>query len=177
MTLEEFKNLSAGLQSVATAISFIIGGIWVYQRYIRQQERYPNLNFTADINVIGKQGEYWIVELIALIENKGKAQHKMERFEFDVYGVNKMDKLVDDEKFGGQVNFSHFIKKGSFLPKKWNYFFVDPGTAAKYSFLSRIPEDISFIVLHSSFVYNGRNNAGHTAEKTISLIEKRNIDA
>ena len=177
MTFEQFEKLSSGLQSIATIISFIVGGIWVYQRYILQQEPYPNINFTADINVIGKQDEYWIVELIALIENKGKAQHKMEQFEFDVYGVNKKDKLEDDERFGGQVAFGHLIKKGSFLPIKWKYFFVDPGTSAKYSFLSRIPEDISFIVLHTSFTYHNRNSAGHTAEKTISLIEKRNTDA
>ncbi len=179
MDYEEFKNLAGGLQSIATIMSFIIGGIWVYRRYIRQQERYPNINFTADINVIGKQRGYWIVELLALIENKGKAQHKMEDFDFDVYGIREDDQVDDDEKFGGQVTFAHEIKKGTFLPKKWKYFFVDPGTSAKYSFLARIPEDISFVVLHSSFKYHDRNNSGHTAEKTIFLkeTEAEKIDA
>ena len=149
----------------------------VFRKYVRQQERYPNINFTADINMIGKQGDYWIVELIALIENKGKAQHKMEQFKFDVYGVNKNDKLEDDENFGGQVHFSHLMKKGTFLAKRLKYFFVDPGTTAKYSFLSKVPQDISFILLHSSFTYYGRDSAGHTAEKTISFSQKGNIDA
>lgn len=169
MEYGDFKDLAQGLQAIATIISFIIGGIWVYQRYIRQQERYPNINFTADINVIGKQEGNWVVELIAIIENKGKAQHKMEEFDFDVYGINKEDKITDDANFGGQVNFGHLIKKGSFLPKKWEYFFVDPGTSAKYSFLARIPEEITFIVLHASFKYHARKDSGHTAEKTISL--------
>ena len=177
MEHEEFKNLFEGLQSIATIISFFVGGLWVYQRYIRQQERYPNVNFTADINVIGKQDEYWVVELVAFIENKGRAQHKMEQFRFDVYGVKKGDKLEDDEDFGGQVRFGHLIKKGSFLPKSLKYFFVDPGTSAKYSFLSKIPTTMSFVVLHSSFTYHNRNNTRHTAEKTISFAETEKIGA
>lgn len=47
MTMGDFKNLCEGLQSIATITSFIVGGIWVYRRYIRQQERYPNINFTV----------------------------------------------------------------------------------------------------------------------------------
>src|SRR5215207_8765415 len=79
-TIEEWKNLAAATQSAATIASFVVGGIWVYTKYIRQQERYPNIEFSADVQFIGVQDGFWITELIATVENKGKAQHRMEEF-------------------------------------------------------------------------------------------------
>src|SRR5688500_17146592 len=90
---EQLKNLMAALQSLATVVSFIVGGIWVYRRYIRQQEKYPNIEFSADINFIGEQADWWIVELIGVIENKGKAQHKMEEFNFDLNALYSKDQI------------------------------------------------------------------------------------
>lgn len=73
MTLHDLKSLAATFQSVATGVSFAVIGIWVWLRFLRQQERYPNVEFSADVNFIGLQGEWWIVELVAILENKGKA--------------------------------------------------------------------------------------------------------
>jgi hypothetical protein len=53
MSIEDWKNLAAAAQSVATIISFGVGGLWVYRRYIRQQEKYPNIEFSADVQFIG----------------------------------------------------------------------------------------------------------------------------
>ena len=49
MTLGEFKDLAGELQSIATIASFMIGGTWAYQKFIRQQEKYPNIEFLAVI--------------------------------------------------------------------------------------------------------------------------------
>jgi len=34
MSLEEFKNLAAGIQSLIVAVAFVIGGIWAFYRFI-----------------------------------------------------------------------------------------------------------------------------------------------
>jgi len=52
MTYEEINNLTGAIESIATAVSLLIGGLWVYQKYIRQQEGYPNIEFLADIKYI-----------------------------------------------------------------------------------------------------------------------------
>jgi hypothetical protein len=169
MTTEAIKNLAAAAQSFATIISFIIGGIWVYRRYIRQQENYPNIEFKADINRIGTQGEWWILELIAMIENKGKVQHKMEEFRFDLNGLYPEDQIEVSERWGGQIDFPRKLGEGSFLPAKSNFFFIDPGTRAKYSYVARVPKATSFLILHCWFKYADRRKYGHTAEKTLDL--------
>jgi len=174
MTIEDWKNLASTLQSFATIVSFIIGGIWVYLRFIRQQEKYPNIEFLAEIEFIGIQDDWWIVEIIATIDNKGKAQHKMSEFKFDLNALYADDQVNVSSKWGDQVNFPRVIAEGSFLPEKFGFFFIDPGTKAKYSYIARIPKQATFVILHCWFKYADERNYSHTAEKTIAVPKSEN---
>lgn len=169
MELTKLKEYAEFANSILTSLSIIIGGIWIYYRFIRQQENYPNINFSVDLKVIGKQDTYWIVELIAIIDNKGKVQHKINRFDFDLNALFSDDKIETKEEWGNQVNFPHELISGSFLPKSTAFFFVDPATIAKYSFVTKVPENTQFLILHSNFMYDKRKKYGHAAEKTIHL--------
>ncbi len=169
MTLEDWKNLSSVLQSLATIVSFMIGGCWVYLKFIRQQEKYPNIEFLSDVEFIGEQKDYWVAEIIATLENKGKAQHKMNEFEFILNSLHSDDQIETSEKWRGQVDFPHLVAEGSFLPERYNYFFLDPGTKAKYSYIARVPKDSSFVILHCWFTYMDERKYTHTAEKTVAV--------
>jgi hypothetical protein len=116
LTIEDWKNIAAAAQSAATIASFIVGGIWVYTKYIRQQERYPNIEFSVDIHFIGIQNDFWVAELVATIENRGKAQHRMEEFCFDLNAIEQEAPILTSERWGNQVDFPLTIAKGSFLP-------------------------------------------------------------
>ena len=140
------------IQSILTSILIFIGSGWVLYRFILQQERFPNINFTTDINIIRKQSDCWIVELIANVENKGKAQHKMSEFGFDLNAMYEQDEVQSKEEWGGQVDFSHRLILGSYLPKHQKYFFVDPGTTAKYSYITKVPLSTRFLMLHSNLM-------------------------
>jgi hypothetical protein len=164
-----WKDLIAAVQSAVTTLSIIVGGIWVYLKYIRQQERYPNIEFSADLNFIGKQGDWWIVEIIARIENKGKAQHRMNEFAFELDGIYANDSIEINERWRNQVDFRHSLAKGSFLPANLKYFFIDPGVNSTYSFIVRVPSETTFLILHCWFSYTGRNRTGHVAEKTVKV--------
>jgi hypothetical protein len=169
MTIETWERLTSIIQSVVTFLSIIVAGSWAYRRFIIQQERYPNINFTADINIIGKQNNEWVLELIAFIENKGKVQHKIKKFNFDLNAIFKNENLTTSDEWGGQVDFTHPITEGSFLPQATKFFFVDPGTTAKYSYIAKLPDDASFAILHCYFKYSDWRKYAHTAEKTIKL--------
>ena len=172
MTIEEWDKLSSTLQAIITSLSIVIAGIWAYRRFVIQQEKYPNLIFRADINVIGKQGDDWLVELIALIDNKGKAQHKMKNFKFGLNAIFQDAALTTSDEWGGQVDFNHKIAKGSFLPATRTFFFIDPGTTAKYSYITKVTKDAAFLILHCTFDYFDNRGYSHSAEKTIKVIEK-----
>ena len=166
---EDWKNIAAGAQSIATIASFGVGGAWVYIKYIRQQERYPNIEFSADIQFIGKQDGYWIVEVIASVENKGKAQHRMQEFEFDLNGIEQGQPIQTDQRWGNQVDFPLSIARGSFLPAQSQFFFIDPGLKAKYSYLTRVPVTVTIVILHCWFKYGDKRKFSHTAERTVAV--------
>ena len=172
---EIFKNKAQGFQAVVTSIALIIGGVWAIWRFIFQREGVPHIEFSADINVIGKQNGYWIIELISTLENKGKAEHRIENFNFDVYGLKGNDKIVTDKRWGSQVNFPQTVAKGSHMPARLQdsgYFFIEPDVKAKYSYIARVEKDVKYIIYHSNFGYKGKRRH-HTAEKTVCLEEKK----
>lgn len=164
-----WKDWAAIAQSILTAISIAIAGAWVFVRFVWAQERYPNVEFTADINLVGVHGDWIIAELIAYIENKGKVQHKMTKFKFWLDALLDQDPIEVDQRWGGQVNFPRAIAEGSFLPDGFGPFFVDPGTKAKYSWVARVPFQARFLLLHCRFEYSGRGPTKHTAERSIRV--------
>ena len=169
MNPEDFDHITSAIQAIITSGSIIIAGIWAYRKFILQQEKYPNIIFNTDINFIGKQNNEWLIEVVANIENKGKAQHKMKNFNFDINALFASDELVLLDKWGGQVNFPNQIINGSFLPSNMGFFFVDPGTTAKYSFIAKIPSSATFVILHSYFDYYDERKYIHSSERTVKV--------
>jgi hypothetical protein len=169
------RNLAQAAQGGVTALALIVGGIWAYRKFVLGQEKYPHIETSADINFIGKHEDHWVIELIAWVENKGTAQHRMSAFEFDLYHLLADDTLEEEERFGGQVAFPHLTNKGSFIPKRYTFFFVDPGVKAKYSYITKVPAGANMLIFHWSFKYADGRGYGHTAEIT-KRVPKREAE-
>ena len=167
MIPEEFAQIASGIQSIVTAIAIVVGGYWALRRFGIAREGYPHIQFAADVQFIGFHDGWWIVELLALVENKGRARHDIKEFEFDLYSLNEGDAVTLAEEFGNQVHFPNLVAKGTWLSGTFNYFFIEPGVTAKYSHIARVPASAKAIILHAWFSYpDGKH--GHTAERTIA---------
>jgi hypothetical protein len=163
--LQEAELVFKIIASIATTIAIFIGAAWAYFRFIRQRENYPFIDFTADIKFHKKISDWWIVELIAYIENKGKVQHQLDYFKFDLFSLNGSDEVTTNDEIGGQVYFPNKLAESSFLPQKTKYFFIEPGSKNKYSYITRVPVEAEIVILHSWFNYlDGKHS--HTAEVT-----------
>lgn len=173
---EGLRNLAAAIQSFATALSFSIGGWWVYRKYIKHGEQYPHIELVAEIRFIGEHHEFWIVEFAGILENKGKVRHKIEKFDFDVNALFKDDPVEEREEFGGQVDFPHKIIDGSFLPRRFRYFFIDPGVKARYSYNGRVTKQATMIVLHCWFQYVDQPGHSHAAEMMVQVPSSRGVE-
>jgi len=99
----------------------------------------------------------------------------MSAFDFDLYHLLSDDTLEEEEEFGGQVAFPHLTKRGSFIPKQYKFFFVDPGVKAKYSYITKALAEASMLIFHWSFNYADGRGYGHTAEIT-KLIPKKEAE-
>jgi hypothetical protein len=168
MDYEAFDHLASGISSIATAVGLLIAAAWAYRRFSRQREDYPHVQFTVEVKFIRKQGEWWIVELISHLENKGKVQHRIADFKFDVAGLRDSDPVDVSEKYGGQTFFPHLFVAGRWLPPSFGYTFIDPGVKTHYSFVARIPSDATVLLMHSWFDYPDRKHF-HAAETTVSV--------
>ena len=169
LTIEDWKNIAQAVQSAATVVSFLVGGIWVYRKYIMQQEGFASIESSADIQFVGAQDDFWIAELTLTLENKGKAQHRMTKCAFDLNAIEDGEPIVANDRWGGQVDFSTPLTEGSFLPNRYKFFFIAPGVTAKYSYITRIPASARYVILHCWFDYDDGRPYSHTAERTVAV--------
>jgi len=172
LSLADLKNLTDVLESLATVFGLAVAGVWAYRRYVLQAERWPHVATSAEVNFVGRQEGRWLVELVAVLDNRGKVEHRVKDFTFDLSGLRREDPLLPDEQWGGQVSFPQSLSTGSFLPQNLKYFSVGPGVTARYSFLASFPDDVSFVLLHCSFRYMDRAGYSHSMECTAKVPDK-----
>lgn len=163
--LEKTEIVFKIIESSATTIAIIAGGIWAYFRFKRQRENHALIDFNVDIVFHAKIKDWWIVELIAYVENKGKVQHKIELFDFELASLNSIDGIEVDKAHREQLLFPNIVRHNSFKPKKFKYFFIAPGLKNSYSYVTQVPANAEVLLLHSWFDYlDGKHS--HSAEIT-----------
>jgi hypothetical protein len=159
----------------------MVGGLLAYRRYRAKQSSYADIETSAEISFLGQQDDFWIVELKAILNNKGKAQRKIHRFRFDLHAIDADDPIEPSKKSGGRVNFAHEIARGSFVPRGYAYCVVGPLIKATYCYVARVPESATFLMLHCRFDYNP--GFSHSMEKAFqvpkstALLDRRDEDA
>lgn len=166
---EDWNNLTAGIQSIVTVVSIVLAGLWAYYRFDLYLERFPHIEFSADIELIGMKDGWWIAEVMAIIENKGKSQHRFKKIDFDLNALCDQESVELCTNWNNQVHFPTKVAEESFRPSSAGFFFIDPGIKAKYSHLARIPANARFLNVHCRFEYDDRENCNHAAEKTIQV--------
>lgn len=152
-------------------LAVMVGGILAYRlasrRYSVRESEQAHIETTAEISFIGRQDEFWIVELKAILSNKGKVQHKIQKFWFELDAIHADDPIDVSKKWGGQVNFGNQIAKGSFIPRGYSYCVVGPSVTATYTYVARVPEWATFLVLHCWFTYDP--DFSNWIEKTVQV--------
>ncbi len=163
----ELQSILDILQSFLTCLAILVGGWWALYLFIRQRENKPRVEMRAEIVFHKKIGDWWIVELITYVENKGKVQHKMFNLDFDLASINSGDKVGIAQEFGNQALFPNEIARGSFKRKDMEYFFIEPGVKGKYTYVARVPANAEVLLLHTYFEYDIKK--GHGAEITAAV--------
>jgi hypothetical protein len=162
MTLSDWKDVAGNFQSAVTpppsvlvaglCLAVLVGGLLAYRRYRAKESSYAHIETSLEISFLGQQNGFWIVELKAILNNKGNVQRRIHKFRFDVHAIHADDPI--DANTRGQVNFTNEIAKGSFVPRGYAYCVVGPSVTATYTYVARVPEWATFLILHCWFDYN-----------------------
>ena len=91
MHYEVFKNLTAGIASIATTVAIGVGGYWTYGRFIRSREAEMKVDLNLDLYFVHKQGPNWIVEGVALLNNVGNVRLEFESINYELHYAQASD--------------------------------------------------------------------------------------
>ena len=189
MTLSDWKDIAGFFQSPVTpsptvlvagfGLAVLAGGLLAYRRYRAKASSYAHIETSMEISFLGQQDSFWIVELKATLNNKGNVQRKIHKFRFDLNAIHADDPI--DASTRGQVNFTNEIAKGSFVPRGYAYCVVGPTVTATYTYVARVPEWATFLILQCWFDYNP--GFSHLMKKAVqvprstALIERSKAEA
>jgi hypothetical protein len=147
--------------SALTLGTVVVGGLWAYYRLYKRREHAVRLDFTTAVNFVGVQDGQWLVSLDAHVNNEGLVRHEITRFDLELRCLLKTDRLATSPELGGQVVVPHELLQASWLPKYSGMTFIEPGLKTVYSFVSSVPVETSFVLLHGYLDYP---DGGHSAE-------------
>ena len=148
-----------------TAAGAIAGGWWAFEKWRRRDQHFPRMFFEVTANFPGMQNGQWVVEVVALLENKGVVPLEIKSFGFELRGLLITSALErGDDSIRGQLLFPAVLAKGPFVPASWSYSFVYPGVKTGYNFVTAIPADVSFVRVQADFEYVSPGRSHHAAK-------------
>jgi len=172
LTLKDWGIIAQIIMAIATAIAFLFAGIWGFIKIIERRERHPRVEFNIELDFIGIQGNSWLAEISAFVQNKGLVRHKTREFDLKVRYIEENDPLKwGGEKINYQVMISKIVDipekykdkgvtKRSFIPPKYGGgTYVEPGILQRYTHHVKIPRTASFVLINSRFVYPKQRRA------------------
>lgn len=165
MNAPDFSTLFEFIGKGVTAVAAIAAAWWAFEKWRRQDEHFPRMFFEVTANFLGMQNDQWIVEVIAVLENKGVVPLKIKSFGFVLRGLRRSSPLKrGDQSVRGQLFFPDVISEGHFVPASWGYSFVYPGVKTEYNFVTTVPTDVSFIRVQGDFEYLTAQRSHHAAK-------------
>lgn len=100
-----FQNLLQNLESVATILAILIGGVWTYILFIKNREKFPKADITHRIEKINRKNDV-IVRLTIEIKNLGKVKLPVKSGEVRLQQIKPSTSTVIDaiERFQENKN-------------------------------------------------------------------------
>lgn len=174
-----FPFLNVFLKSL-TILATLIGGLWVWSKYIIERALIPPAEFSLDFNFLGTKEENSIVECLLLLKNIGNSTLVVKDIMIRIKYLGKNDNIsiFTDKKEGakfGRLNFPN-SRSRDFSEGKKRFTvigydtFVQPGVRQIYTLVTTIPEDASFLLLKGEFKYAQKPSA---LQESVLWISRR----
>lgn len=140
-------------KNIAEVFAIVIGGIWVYWKFFLNRENESKIELDLDIKIVGKAENVIILELSAVLNNKGLVRHTIDNFSFDFLYLSSSDKMSKENPLiDYQLYFPNKVFESSqWVSKNWYQAFVDAGVSRKFSHITFLPADSTYALLITRF--------------------------
>ena len=156
--------IDIGSKVIAFAV-LVAGVAWGILKFVRRDEHFPRIAFEVTARFVGEHGGQTLVEVLALLENKGVVPVRITDLAFKLRGVRADDALQGgDESIRGQTRIPHLLREGTFIPKHWKYTFIYPGVLTEYNYITTLDSDVLFVRVEAAFSYDREGSSHHAAK-------------
>lgn len=152
------------------AAALVAGAAWAFWRFRRERTDAPQIAFAVDVRLHGPSEGKYAAEYVLTFENKGKTRVEVSEIVLLVRGIRSGEKLDEWEGKEPRLLFPHkLVDNKKVIPPNYGYIFFEPGIKQDYKYVSIVPEDFKFILVHGLFYYKDRNP--HSAERVVTVGE------
>jgi hypothetical protein len=175
MILGDWKAALELVHLAVESVAVLVGGSWALWRFVLQRDLYSRIDFSLDMAVLGKFGDEVMVELAAIVINRGAVRHKLpaDTFTFSLHILPEGAalQLATEEKLAGMVLFPPaLIEKRRWIPLSWEYGLVAAGASQRFTYVTKLPSATACVLLYSRFLYSDRSSEFHTAQKVFPIV-------
>jgi hypothetical protein len=138
------------------ATALVVAGLWAYWRFFHQRGDEPATDIEVDARFVGRQGDHYMVEVTATLENKSFVRHRYRQFRMNLRYLRTGDELVDGaESVHHQVVFPHSIDERIDGRKRLfaNAAYINPRQRFHHRYETFVPSDATFIRVHCRFEF------------------------
>jgi hypothetical protein len=165
---ESTKRIADVAIEVLKLVAIVIGGMWVYFRFRREDTHSPKVSFDIQAQFFGNPPNASIAEFLMVIVNGGLVKHSFKKITLRVRGISKDDpvNLWGDTQ---RVEFPQSIVRDADVlhSRKYASIFVEPGVTQTMTFVAKIPDNIRFLLARAEFEY--KSGKTHSAERVFEL--------
>ena len=153
-------------------VAVVIGGLWVYFRFRREDTHSPKVSFDIEATFFPVEGTAGLAEFLMVINNKGLVNHKFRKIRLRVRGIARGE-VIKPWRNTQRVEFPHkLIDDADVLyTDKYGSIFVEGGITQKLTFVATIPADIQYVLVWAEFEY--LSGLTHSAERVFEVIPKK----
>ncbi len=162
--------MSSDMVSLLNLLVVLIGAIFAYYRFFREGSHHQRIEFDIDYIDLGTNGEYRIIELGVIAENKGNIGQTFDQIRLKVRGINEGEELQEIKNHEPRLSFPEKLPVVEVIPKKFKYFFVRPSVTQRFPIVLRIPIGWSQLHARATFKYSGTNEI-HSGERAFKLMK------
>ena len=156
------------LESIFKILGIAVAGFWVLWKYVLFKESSPRIEFSVDVDFVGVQGDFWLVEFVGNLENRGQVPYKITNLDFETNYLTGDDLVEESYEFQGQVNIRNTLKRGSWLPSDpVKPAIIHPGIKMKYNYIYKVTTTSTFVLIHGKLDYG--NGLQTRADKLLKV--------
>jgi hypothetical protein len=169
---ESTKRLADVVIETCKLAAVVVGGLWVYFRFKREDTHSPKVSFDIEATFYPVDGGSGLAEFLMVINNKGLVNHKFKKIKLRVRGLKQTDSI----KTWGETHRVEFPQKliddtDVLYTNKYGSIFVEAGITQKLTFVAPIPADIRFVLARAEFEY--LSGLTHSAERLFEVGAKQ----